>query len=100
MYDCQEDRYTDFSFVDFDSVGRPRPLSGSLVALALPSQAPSTLQALADFAAAQGYQLEHAPQQLLIHDVSFTDALAINQRFGDDLIISCDLRRSPPAHFG
>jgi hypothetical protein len=36
---------------------------------------------------------------LTIHDVGLLDALNINSRFGQHLIISCDLRRETPVRF-
>jgi hypothetical protein len=36
---------------------------------------------------------------LTIHDVGLLDALNINSRFGQNLIISCDLRRETPVRF-
>ena len=29
MYDCLQDSYTDFSFANFDAVGRPRPFAAT-----------------------------------------------------------------------
>ncbi|UTH74507.1 hypothetical protein [Chromobacterium sp. IIBBL 290-4] len=99
MYDCLQDSYTDFSFAIFDAVGRPRPLCGSLSATTLPSGDAAALDDLADFALAQGYVIDRGAEQLTVSDISLIDALAINSRFGDSLIISCDLRRDPPVRF-
>ncbi|QEL54621.1 hypothetical protein [Chromobacterium paludis] len=96
MYDCLQDSYTDFSFAIFDAVGRPRPLCGSLSATPLPAGDEHALHALADFARDQGYDVEQADQHVTVQDISLADALAINARYGDALIISCDLRRDPP----
>ncbi|KUM05409.1 hypothetical protein KIF53_06265 [Chromobacterium subtsugae] len=99
MYDCQQDSYADFSFAIYDAVGRPRPLCGSLSATPLPSSDDSALYDLAAFAREQGYSLDHHEQHLTVHAISLADALAINTRFGETLIISCDLRRDPPVRF-
>ncbi|OHX15129.1 hypothetical protein BI343_01835 [Chromobacterium amazonense] len=96
MYDCLQDSYTDFSFAIFDAVGRPRPLCGSLSATPLPYGDGHALHELAAFARDQGYDVEHSDQQRTVSDISLADALAINARYGDTLIISCDLRRDPP----
>ncbi|WP_434628960.1 hypothetical protein [Chromobacterium sp. CV08] len=80
-------------------MGRPRPLCGSLSATPLSSSDDSSLRDLAAFARDQGYDIDHHPQQLTVRDISLADALAINTRFGDALIISCDLRRDPPVRF-
>ncbi|KMN38355.1 MULTISPECIES: hypothetical protein [Chromobacterium] len=99
MYDCLQDSYTDFSFANFDAVGRPRPLCGSLSASPLtPTDAPA-LQQLADFAHELGYELDRNGEHLTVQDISLLDALNINARFGGELLISCDLRRDPPARF-
>ncbi|OHX14405.1 hypothetical protein [Chromobacterium sphagni] len=99
MYDCLQDSYADFSFATYDAVGRPRPLCGSLSATPLPSSDDSALHDLAAFARDQGYRFDHCAQQLIVHDISLADALAVNTRFGQTLIISCDLRRDPPVRF-
>ncbi|WP_293763331.1 hypothetical protein [uncultured Aquitalea sp.] len=99
MYDCLQDSYTDFSFAVFDAVGRKRPLSGSLTASPLSAKDYLHLTDLAAFANDLGYRSELCGSQLTVCDISLTDALAINSRFGADLIISCDLRRDPPAQF-
>ncbi|OWY37331.1 hypothetical protein CEK28_17510 [Xenophilus sp. AP218F] len=99
MYDCLQDSYTDFSFAIFDAVGRPRPLCGSLSATPLSPAGHAALADLAAFAQDQGYVTQRCEQQLTVQDISLVDALAINTRFGDSLIISCDLRRDPPVKF-
>ncbi|RBH35461.1 hypothetical protein C3F00_045510, partial [Pseudomonas sp. MWU13-2860] len=57
------------------------------------------LQQLADFAHELGYELDRNGEHLTVQDISLLDALNINARFGGELLISCDLRRDPPARF-
>jgi hypothetical protein len=100
MYDCQTDSYTEFSHSAFDTVRSYNALSGNLTAAPLlPNNTPQ-LNDLAAFAGELGYQTERNAGQLVIHDIAFCDALSVNARFGRELIISCDLRRDPPALFG
>jgi hypothetical protein len=99
MYDCQSDNCTDFSFAFADTVGCPRPLSGPLVALPAQDGDTLSLTELAAFASRLGYQCEVNRARLTVHDISLSDALAVNARFGQQLIISCDLRRDPPVLF-
>ncbi|MBV8049501.1 MAG: hypothetical protein JO171_20330 [Paludibacterium sp.] len=100
MYDCQTDACTDFSFAFFDAVGCARPLAGTLTATpATPTDADS-LATLAAYADGLGYPVERHDGAVIVREVSLPDALAINARFGNQLIISCDLRRDPPVRFG
>ncbi|MBP7582130.1 MAG: hypothetical protein KA757_14095 [Vogesella sp.] len=96
MYDCQEDRYTDFAIT-------PRctapALSGSLTANATPDTR-HKLTELAAYATERGLDITLQQGTLAIHALSLTEALNINARFGHDLLISCHLRRDPPARFG
>ncbi|MBV8679120.1 MAG: hypothetical protein JO338_01595 [Aquitalea sp.] len=99
MYDCLQDSCSDFSFAVYDAVGRKRPLQGSLTATPLCADTTLPLQELLDFATRLGYDSQLDASQLTIHEVGLVDALAINSRFGKDLIISCDLRRETPVLF-
>lgn len=99
MYDCQHDSYTGFS------VNTPSPaflpvLTGSLTALAHDASASANLDELAVFAAGEGWSVSRQPLSLTIQGVSLQAALQINHRFGRHLVISCALRREPPATFG
>lgn len=100
MYDCQDDICTDFSFADFDTVGCARPLSGILTAEPAGPDTEACLTQLASYAAKLGYRTRSNGYTLTVLDISLPDALAINARFGSQLIVSCDLRRDPPVRFG
>ncbi|TDR82275.1 hypothetical protein [Paludibacterium purpuratum] len=100
MYDCQTDSCTDFSFAFFDAVGCARPLAGTLTATPATSADAAGLAALFAYANGLGYQAELTATAVVVHDVNLSDALAINARFGNQLIIGCDLRRDPPVRFG
>ncbi|GGY26513.1 hypothetical protein [Paludibacterium paludis] len=95
MYDCQNDSYTEFSYA---SSRAERPLAGVLSARPL-SEA-GCLDALARFAREAGYDTEREDNTLYVHNITLRDALEANRRYGGTLLISCDLRRDPPAHFG
>lgn len=99
MYDCQNDSYTGFSYADESFSHRDRPLAGTLSATPLTPQTTS-LRDLQRFADQAGYDTERHGDTLLIRDISLRDALEANCRFGNTLLISCDLRRDPPARFG
>jgi len=99
MVDCQADCCTDFSFALVDTVGNTRPLSGTLTAAPAQSADEPSLGELASFADSLGYPGKINGHTLTIKGVSLPDALAINARFGAQLIISCDLRRDPPVLF-
>ena len=99
MYDCQDDSYTDFSFAEFDTVGSSRPLCGSLTASPLQPDDTLPLSDLALFASQQGYLTQRHGHDLIICEINLADALMVNNRFGRQLIISCDLRSDPPAQF-
>lgn len=99
MYDCLQDSCSDFSFAVYDAAGSKRPLQGSLTATPLAADATQPLQQLHDFASQLGYDSQLETGQLTIHAVNLPDALTINRRFGNALIISCDLRRVTPVRF-
>jgi len=99
MYDCQNDRYTDFSVNGYASAARPRPLCGQVTATAASTGEQPELIALLQFAGELGYSANLAHDTVTLDEVSLSDALAINARFGTQLVISADLRRSPPIRF-
>ncbi|MCW3479317.1 hypothetical protein OL229_07020 [Neisseriaceae bacterium JH1-16] len=99
MYDCQNDRYTDFSVNDYASTTRPRPLCGSVTATAAASGEQAELIALMQFVGELGYSANLDHDTVSLDEVSLGDALAINARFGATLVISADLRRNPPIRF-
>jgi len=100
MVDCLTDSCTDFSFAYIDTVGCARPLAGTLTASPAHADDYSCLTDLADFARRLDYLTEIHGHTLTIKGISLPDALAVNARFGTQLIISCDLRRDPPVLFG
>jgi hypothetical protein len=55
---------------------------------------------LAAYASRLGYLGVITGHTLTLRSVTLPDALAINARFGNQLIISCDLRRTSPVRFG
>ncbi|BEV70543.1 hypothetical protein THUN1379_00250 [Paludibacterium sp. THUN1379] len=100
MYDCQTDSCTDFSFAFFDAVGCARPLAGTLTATPATPDDAASLSALSTYANGLGYRSDLAADSVIVHGISLADALALNARFAEQLIISCDLRRDPPVRFG
>lgn len=103
MYDCQNDSCRDFAYDDgpiISSLAATQPpLKGTLVASATHTGHLATLEQLSLFARQRGYSLRQQDSRLELAGVTLPDALAINSRFGGSLIISCDLRRHPPARF-
>jgi len=97
MYDCQEDRYTDFAITPRQSAPA---LTGSLTASAANPALRHKLTELAAYATERGLEIHLQQGTLQIIALSLTEALNINARFGNDLLISCHLRRDPPARFG
>ncbi|MFC3625656.1 hypothetical protein ACFOKJ_05760 [Vogesella amnigena] len=96
MYDCQEDRYTDFNTAPQASTPA---LRGTLTARALASAARPQLTELAAYATERNLDISLQQGTLHIDDLTLTEALNINARFGKELIISCHLRCDPPARF-
>jgi len=96
MYDCQEDRYTDFNTAPQIA---PPALRGKLTARALSSTHKPRLTELAAYATERQLDISLQQGTLSIDDLTLTEALNINARFGNELIISCHLRCDPPAHF-
>jgi len=99
MYDCLQDSCSDFSFAVYDAVGRKRPLQGSLTATTLSNTPASALRELQSFCTQLGYAGTLDGALLTVNAISLADALAVNRRFGNELIISCDLRRDTPVRF-
>lgn len=95
MYDCQQDNYTDFSLQNNNLPG----LSGQLTATPLHPNDTAALSTLAEYSLNHGYEVQHDSEHIVINRVTLQDALNINARFGNDLIISCDLRCKRPALF-
>jgi len=100
MVDCLTDSCTDFSFAYIDTVGCARPLAGTLTATPAHADEYLCLTDLAAYACKLGYLTEIHGHTLTIKGITLPDALAVNHRFSEQLIISCDLRRDPPVLFG
>jgi len=96
MYDCQEDRYTEFNTTP--QTATPA-LRGTLTAHPLASAAKARLTELAAYATERQLDISLQQGTLTIDDLTLTEALNINARFGKELIISCHLRCDPPARF-
>ncbi|SCK30551.1 hypothetical protein [Vogesella sp. LIG4] len=96
MYDCQEDRYTDFATAPQTTTPA---LRGTLTARVLGSNAKPRLTELAAYATERNLDIALQQGTLTIDDLTLTEALNINARFGNELVISCHLRCDPPAHF-
>ncbi|MBI3143781.1 MAG: hypothetical protein HYZ18_00640 [Pseudogulbenkiania sp.] len=103
MYDCQNDSCHDFAYDDgplSSPLAATQPvLKGTLVASAPHTDHLTTLEQLSRFAHQRGYSWRRQDSRLELAGVTLPDALAINTRFGGSLVISCDLRRHPPARF-
>lgn len=103
MYDCQNDNCRDFAYDDShiaSSLTASQPaLKGTLVASAPHADHLATLEQLSLFARQRGYASQQKESRLELAGVTLPDALAINAHFGGALVISCDLRRHPPARF-
>jgi hypothetical protein len=100
MVDCQTDSCSDFSFPSADDAATcKRPLAGTLTASPTRLGGDPSLTDLARFSSQLGYQPQIHNHTLTIDGMTLRDALAVNDRFGAQLIISCDLRRHPPVRF-
>jgi hypothetical protein len=99
MVDCQTTPCSNTSLPDADSVECTRPLAGTLTASPTQSSGDPSLTDLARFSSQLGYEPQIHNHTLTIDGMSLRDALAVNDRFGSQLIISCDLRRNPPVRF-
>lgn len=91
MYDCEQDRYTDFA----TTPSRHSPaLRGDLCAIHHGDGARQLTELLA-WASERELSASLQQGQLLLQDVDIDQALQINRLFGNGLIISCHLRRHP-----
>ncbi|KZE25944.1 hypothetical protein EV683_10443 [Crenobacter luteus] len=90
MYDCQSDRYTDFSAPTPASANLA--LTGSLTARAAGRDAHDALAALAAHAERLGHAVERAADAVRVDGLGLADALALNAAHGATLLIDCDLR--------
>lgn len=99
MYDCQTDRYTEFSFSQAQTAAA-HSLQGELTALPIPDQDPTpAFDALEALARRHGYRVERCDVSVKVRGVQLTDALNFNACFGEQLVINCDLRRIQPVSF-
>jgi hypothetical protein len=99
MYDCQSDRYTEFSSTR-ESSAACHSLRGTLTAHPLPEQNHETaFDALEALARRHGYGVQRAERQLQVQGIHLSDALAFNSRFAAELVIDCDLRHAQPVEF-
>lgn len=99
MYDCQSDRYTEFSLSDSQTTSA-HSLLGELTAHAIHDQNPyAAFDALEALARRHGYQVERGEASLKVIGVHLADALNFNACFGEQLVINCDLRRAQPVRF-
>jgi hypothetical protein len=99
MYDCQNDRYTEFSFSQAQ-ITAAHNLLGELTALPIPRQDPTpAFDALEALARRHGYQVERCNGSVKVVGVQLADALNFNACFGAQLVINCDLRRAQPVRF-
>lgn len=91
MYDCEQDRYTEFA----TSPARSTPsLRGELRAIHLGDHTGARqLTTLLAWASERGLAASLQQGKLLLQDVDVDQALQINRLFGNALIISCHLRR-------
>ncbi|GHD79535.1 hypothetical protein ACFSQE_08935 [Vogesella fluminis] len=95
MYDCEQDRYTEFA----TTPARSAPLlRGELRAIHLGDNTGARqLTALLAWASERGLTASLQQGKLLLQDVDVDQALQINRLFGNMLIISCHLRRPDAA---
>lgn len=99
MYDCQTDRYTDFTLSQPQGAVK-HSLQGTLTAHLLPSQDPlAALDALEAQALSRGYAVERCDSKLKVVGINLADALNFNACFASQLVIDCDLRHARPVPF-
>jgi hypothetical protein len=99
MYDCQTDRYTDFSLAHPQGAVK-HSLQGTLTAHPLPFQAPAAaFDALEALAFRHGYEVERCDNKLKVVGINLADALNFNACFASQLVIDCDLRHARPVPF-
>lgn len=97
MYDCEQDRYTDFATTP-GYRHSPCTLRGELHAIHHGNTDSAHQQtALLAWASERGLNASLQQGTLLLQDVDMDQALQINRLFGKQLIISCHLRQHPPA---
>lgn len=101
MYDCESDRYTEFSY-EFTGAQRPAKhcLQGELTARPISGQqAQPAFDALEALARRHGYQVQRSDAWLKVSGVQLADALNFNACFGEQLVIDCQLQRALPVRF-
>ena len=101
MYDCQSDSYTGFAVrptATAPHFRRPAPLSADVHIRALPGQL-EVLTELALSSERQGYLAERRGTGLTVFDVTLSDALALNQAFGQRATFSAEFRLGTPVSF-